>query len=74
MVLYQVYRHSIPTIREKYQLFKYNITGLKTPNGRRQPVGYLEAWLKFGLGKTKKTVGGQSRTQTRDHQTKNQTH
>ena len=36
--------------------------------------GYLEAWPKFGLGTTKKTVVGQSRTQTRDHQSKNQTH
>ena len=24
--------------------FKYNITGLKTPTGRRQPVGYLQVW------------------------------
>ena len=24
--------------------FKYNITGFKTPTGRRQPVGYLQAW------------------------------
>ena len=26
------------------QLFKYNITGFKTLTGRRQPVGYLQAW------------------------------
>ena len=25
-------------------MIKYTITGLKTPTGRRQPVGYLQAW------------------------------
>ena len=23
---------------------QHNITGLKTPTGRRQPVGYLQVW------------------------------
>ena len=35
-------RHSTKIFRNKW--FKYNITGLKTPIGRRQPVGYLQAW------------------------------
>ena len=25
-------------------MIKYTITGLKTPTGRRQPVGHLQAW------------------------------
>ena len=31
---------------------KYNITGLKTPSGRRQPDGYLQAWPRIQLGTT----------------------
>ena len=27
--------------------FKYNITGFKTPTGRKQPVGYLQEWLRI---------------------------
>ena len=50
------------------------VPGLQTLHSNKQPAGYLEAWPKFGLGTTKKTVGGQSRTQTQDHQTRNQTH
>ena len=34
-----VYRHSTQIIRNKS--FKYSITELKTPTGRRQPVDYF---------------------------------
>lgn len=37
-----VYRHSTQIIRNKS--FKYSITELKTPTGRRQAVGYLQLW------------------------------
>ena len=36
------YRHSTQIFRKKS--FKYNVTGLKTPTGRRQLVGYLQVW------------------------------
>ena len=51
VVLYWVYKRSIPTIMLETNTSNsntlLNITGLKTPNSRRQPVGYLEAWLWF---------------------------
>ena len=37
--------HSARILRNKQ--FKYNITGLKTPTGGRQPVGYLQGWLRI---------------------------
>ena len=37
-----VYGHSTQILEN--EKFKYNITELKPPTGRRQPVGYLHAW------------------------------
>ena len=51
VVLYRVYKHSIPTILLETNTSNsntlLNITGLKTSNSRRQPVCYLEAWPWF---------------------------
>ena len=55
--------HSL-VLRNKW--FKYNITGLKTPTGRRQLVGYLQAEdLNSGRPRTN-TASDQSGTRTRD--------
>ena len=39
---YAINFQALQSNRKKW--FKYNITGFKTPAGRRQPVGYLQVW------------------------------
>ena len=48
--------------------YKYNITGLKTPTGKRQPVGYLQAWPRIWTWDDREQLPGsnQSGTRTRD--------
>ena len=54
-----------------FELFKYNIPGLKTPTGRRQPLGYLlQAWRRIWTRENQEQnnrVSGHSMTPTWDH-------
>ena len=61
-------------IIEKFEkiAFKYKITGLKTPTGRRHPVGYLQAWPRISTRDDREQIqlaSGQSVTRTRDRGT-----